>query len=85
MSSGVPGVPETLPGKLQSQNECFNNSKMLFGFFIDDTKAIVMKTDALTWIKTNYTHNNCIPYDHAQQENKSHFHFIVSLTESWND
>ena len=48
MLSGVPGVPETLPGKLQSQNECFNNSKMLFGFFIDDTEAIVMKTDALT-------------------------------------
>ena len=30
---------------------------MLFGFFIDDAKAIVMKTDALAWIKTNCTHS----------------------------
>ena len=45
--SGAPEVPETLPGKLKSRNEFCNNSKMLFGFFIDDAKAIVMKTDAL--------------------------------------
>ena len=53
--SGAPGVPETLPGKMQSQNEFCNNSKMLFSFFIDGAKAIVMKTDALECIKTNYT------------------------------